>query len=91
MAVLHPLANTQFDAENVGPMEFTPYNGFSSLYFPYRGQHNYMAPFVALRLPSPTQNVGIGLTCRLVAKNLSSQNETSQEPYPFIPFNIFIE
>lgn len=83
-------ANTQFDAENIGPMEFTPYLGFSPIYFPFKGQDNYMAPFVALHLPSPTHNVGIGLTCRLIASNLN-QNDSTQEPVPFIPFNIFIE
>ncbi|OTF74087.1 hypothetical protein BLA29_014344 [Euroglyphus maynei] len=76
-----------------------------------------MAPFVALRLPSPTQNVGIGLTCRLLASNLQPSplqpptpaptllNQTvtnmittavdydyyTQEPVPYIPFNIYIE
>ena len=88
-------ANTQVDAENIGPMEFTPYQGFSSIFFPFTGQHNYMAPFVALRLPAPTQNVGIGVTCRIVAKNVSNGTNTemfnANEPVPFIPFNIFIE
>ncbi|XP_046912572.2 sodium/potassium-transporting ATPase subunit beta-1 [Dermatophagoides farinae] len=114
--------NTQFDAENIGPMEFTPYQGFSSVFFPYKKQINYMAPFVALRLPSPTQNVGIGLTCRLLASNLQPSsslqpptpppstllNQTTatvtnmittavdydyytQEPVPYLPFNIYIE
>ena len=81
-----------------------------------------MAPFVALRLPSPTQNVGIGLTCRLLASNLQPSsslqpptpppstllNQTTatvtnmittavdydyytQEPVPYLPFNIYIE
>lgn len=85
------IANTQFDAENVGPMDFTPYQGFSSIYFPFKGQRNYMAPFVTLRLPSPTHNVGIGLTCRLLAKDLANQTESTQEPLPYIPFNVFIE
>ena len=75
-------------------MEFTPYQGFAPIFFPFKGQSNYMPPFVALRLPAPTHNVGIGLTCRILAKNVANQTELTQdsdEPLPFIPFNIFIE
>ncbi|KAF7492255.1 Sodium/potassium-transporting ATPase subunit beta [Sarcoptes scabiei] len=87
-------ANTQFDAENVGPMDFTPFQGFSSIYFPYEGQPNYQAPFVVLRLQSPTQNVGIGLTCKLLIpkhSNDKTNEEEETEPLSYIPFNIFIE
>ena len=79
-------------------MDFSPYwnniGGFSPIFFPYKGQRNYMAPFVALRLLAPTQNVGIGLTCRIVAKNVANDTSSSidsNEPAPFIPFNVFIE
>ena len=85
------LGNTQFDAENVGLMEFSPFQGFLSYYFPYKGQTNYMTPFIALQLPSVTHNVGIGLTCRILSKNLLNQNESTWEPLSYIPFNIYIE
>lgn len=57
-----------------------------------------MAPFVALRLPAPTQNVGIGITCRFMPSKFSMKTDDDQidgnnpqEPVPYIPFNIFIE
>lgn len=85
------IANTQFDQENVGPMEFTPFQGFSPIFFPFKGQQNYLAPFIAVRLPSPNKYVGIGLTCRLVAQNDTESISDSSEPAALIPFNIFIE
>lgn len=88
--------NTQFDAENVGPMEFTPYQGFSSIFFPFHGQRHYMAPFIALRLSGISSNFAVGLTCRLVSSSSANETEvssssSSDEPVPFIPFNILIE
>ena len=83
-----------FDTENAGPIEFMPYQGFSVMFFPYKGQKNYLSPFVVLKLAAPTHNVGISISCKLVAKNLYHESDArfrTEEPVPFIPFTVFIE
>lgn len=61
-------------------MEFTPYQGFSSIFFPFHGQHNYMSPFIALRLPGISSNLAVGkLVILLSSKIHFSKHYLSQD------------
>ncbi|XP_054167730.1 sodium/potassium-transporting ATPase subunit beta-like [Oppia nitens] len=70
MVFLECKGNSVVDNENMGPIEYTPTQGFATHYFPYTGHPHYMPPFVALRFKAPATSVAIGITCRLYAKNL---------------------
>jgi sodium/potassium-transporting ATPase subunit beta len=83
------IGNSPIDQENMGPIEFTPTQGFPSQYFPYTGHPDYMPPFVAIRFKSPVNSIAIGITCKLYAKNLN--NTEDSEPSSILPFNLLIE
>ena len=87
--------NSIIDQENMGPIEYTPHQGFPYHFFPYEGHPDYMPPFVAIRFKAPATSIGIGITCKIYAKNLNyNQNDSdvdTTEPVAFLPFNLFIE
>lgn len=81
--------NSPVDQENMGPIEYTPTQGFPIQYFPYTGHPHYMPPFVSIRFKSPAHSIAIGITCKLYAKNLNATD--NGEPLPILPFNLLIE
>ncbi|CAL4074539.1 unnamed protein product, partial [Meganyctiphanes norvegica] len=58
------------DAEFIGKIEYTPWQGFPAYYFPYLNQPGYMPPIVAVRIVEPKSNVLINIECIAWAWNI---------------------
>jgi len=93
--------NEIVDIENAGKVEFYPGHEFPLFAFPYKGHPDYLAPFIAIKLEKPQTAVNIGITCKLLARNVvynattSGLNDTLVDeqyvPSAILPFNVFIE
>lgn len=58
------------DEEYIGPLEYTPYQGFQDYYFPFRNTPGYLAPIVAVEFTRPEPYVLINIECKAWAKNI---------------------
>ncbi|XP_069979557.1 sodium/potassium-transporting ATPase subunit beta isoform X2 [Penaeus vannamei] len=58
------------DEEYVGPISYSPWQGFPSYYFPYRHTPGYLPPIVAVQFEQPQSNVLINIECKAWAKNI---------------------
>ncbi|XP_013777775.1 sodium/potassium-transporting ATPase subunit beta-like [Limulus polyphemus] len=63
--------DTAFDRENLGFINYSPYQGFPVNFFPYTGQPNYMPPLVAVHFPTLRIGVAVNVVCKLWAKNVN--------------------
>jgi len=59
------------DEEYIGEIEYTPWQGFPSYYFPYTHTAGYLPPIVAVRFVAPASNVLINVECKAYAKNIN--------------------
>ena len=62
-----------FDRGHLGEVTYSPWQGFPTHYFPYRGAQNgtaYQAPLVAVRFDSIPEGMEVSVVCRAWAKNL---------------------
>lgn len=53
------------DKENIGKLEYYPYPGFHTKYFPYMKVEGYKSPLVAIRFAKAKPNVMINVECKL--------------------------
>lgn len=58
------------DIDNLGEPSFSPSNGFSFEYFPYKGDKQYRAPIVFASFPNVKKGVVIQVWCKLWVKNI---------------------
>lgn len=58
------------DRENIGDVQYWPYQGIPMFYYPYINTENYMSPLVAVQLKRPVRHVLINIECRAWAKNI---------------------
>ncbi len=61
---------SEFDKENMGVLEYWPYNYFPRFFYPYLGQDGYRDPLVFVRFASPIKNTLLMIECVAKAKNL---------------------
>lgn len=61
------------DQENIGYIDYQPYNFLPRYYFPYLGQDGYRDPLVFAMFMKPARNVVIMVECVAKAKNLHFQ------------------
>ncbi|XP_022245601.1 sodium/potassium-transporting ATPase subunit beta-2-like [Limulus polyphemus] len=59
------------DKENMGPLLYSPEQGFPMNFFPFTGHPDYMPPIVVLRFQKPKIGVAINVICKLWAKNVN--------------------
>jgi len=62
---------TQADIEWLGPIHYTPWQGFPGFYFPYHNQDNYLSPVVWIQLRKITPGVLIQIRCKIWAQNIA--------------------
>jgi len=58
------------DQEYIGPITYSPWQGFPAYYFPYMNTPGYLPPIVAVQFERPMSNVLINVECRAWAKNI---------------------
>ncbi|KAK8723332.1 hypothetical protein OTU49_011661 [Cherax quadricarinatus] len=58
------------DQEYIGPLRYSPWQGFPAYYFPYMNTPGYLPPVVAVQFLSPASHVLISIKCRAWAKNI---------------------
>lgn len=58
------------DRENIGPVVYTPSQGFPTYYYPYKNTPNYLSPIVMVQLLKPAPGVLINIECRAWAQNI---------------------
>lgn len=59
------------DRENLGPIQYMPYQGFPGYYFPYTNQEGYLSPLVAVHLQRPKSKYHRYLIfCELVTSDI---------------------
>lgn len=58
------------DQEYIGPIRYSPWQGFPAYYFPYMHTPGYLPPIVAVQFDQPMSNVLINIECRAWAKNI---------------------
>jgi len=59
------------DEEYIGPVRYSPWQGFPAYYFPYNHQAGYLPPIVAVQFDKPQGNVLINIECKAWAKNIN--------------------
>lgn len=58
------------DKENIGPITYSPLQGFPAYHFPYLRTPGYLSPFVAVQLKQPSPGVLVNIECKAWAKNI---------------------
>ncbi|XP_045598995.1 sodium/potassium-transporting ATPase subunit beta [Procambarus clarkii] len=58
------------DQEYLGPIRYSPWQGFPAYYFPYMHTPGYLSPLIAVQFDSPASNLLISIECRAWAKNI---------------------
>ncbi|KAH9379374.1 hypothetical protein HPB48_008086 [Haemaphysalis longicornis] len=86
LLLLHCYGDTPADRENIGPVAYSPLQGFRTEFFPYTGHPDYMPPLVAVQFLRPERGVVIGVRCRLLARNPPPGNASTE-----ISFFLFVE
>jgi len=76
------------DADEMGPIEYIPKQGFQKMYFPYANTHGYRAPLVAVMFKNPRHGVVVNIECRAWAKNIE-QNRGKR--FGLIDFELLID
>lgn len=66
------------DAENMGPVQFWPPEGFPIYYYPYQNQEGYRAPIVMVKFMKPTNGVVINVWCKAWAHNIKHHRQDAQ-------------
>ncbi|XP_071531623.1 sodium/potassium-transporting ATPase subunit beta-like isoform X2 [Panulirus ornatus] len=63
------------DQEYIGPIQYSPWQGFPAYYFPYMHIPGYLPPVVAVKFDKPSSNVLINIECRAWAKNINHDRQ----------------
>ncbi|XP_068244551.1 sodium/potassium-transporting ATPase subunit beta-like isoform X2 [Palaemon carinicauda] len=63
------------DEEYIGPLKYSPWQGFPAYYFPFRNTPGYLPPIVAVQFDQPQSNVLINVECRAWAKNIKHDRQ----------------
>jgi len=58
------------DRENLGPVVYTPQQGFPAYYYPFKNTPNYLSPIVMVQLLKPVPGVLINIECKAWAQNI---------------------
>jgi len=58
------------DIENLGPINYYPYNGFSNNFFPFQNEDRYLSPIVFAQLEKPAWGVMIAIECKAWARGM---------------------
>ncbi|GLG92254.1 Sodium/potassium-transporting ATPase subunit beta-1 [Gryllus bimaculatus] len=66
------------DKENIGELQYWPYQGFAAYYYPYMNTDNYVSPLVAVQLKRPVRNVLINIECRAWAHNIRYSKQKNE-------------
>jgi len=64
---------TPADTENLGPISYTPIQGFPGYYYPYLNQMHYLSPIIWLQFRNITPGVLILIRCKAWAKNIKHE------------------
>ncbi|XP_077527459.1 sodium/potassium-transporting ATPase subunit beta-2-like isoform X1 [Haemaphysalis longicornis] len=78
LLLLHCDGDTPADREYIGPVAYSPYQGFRTEFFPYSGHPEYMPPMVAVQFLRPERGVVIGVRCRLWVRNPPPGNASAE-------------
>ncbi|XP_045598994.2 sodium/potassium-transporting ATPase subunit beta-2 isoform X2 [Procambarus clarkii] len=63
------------DQEYIGPITYSPWQGFPAYYFPYMHNPGYLSPIVAVQFNAPASYVLINIECRAWAKNIKHDRQ----------------
>ncbi|XP_042214007.1 sodium/potassium-transporting ATPase subunit beta-like isoform X2 [Homarus americanus] len=63
------------DQEYIGPIRYSPWQGFPAYFFPYLHTPGYLPPIVAVQFDQPMSNVLINIECRAWAKNIKHDRQ----------------
>lgn len=58
------------DRENIGPLVYSPSQGYPTYYYPFKNTPHYMSPLIMVQLLKPVPGVLINIECRAWAKNI---------------------
>ena len=75
MVWLHCDGEDDPDKENIGPVSYTPWQGFPGYFFPYFNQIGYLQPIVMVQLQEPTPGVLINIECTAWSKVETAEAE----------------
>lgn len=78
LVLLHCDGDTPADREYIGPVTYSPHQGFRTEFFPYNGHPEYMPPLVAVQFLRPANGVIIGVRCRLWTRNPPPGNASTE-------------
>ena len=76
------------DQENIGHVDYQPFNYFPRYYFPFLGQEGYRDPLIFAMFQSPVKNVIILIECVAKAKNLNYEGPNRES---IVRFEILID
>lgn len=81
MVWLHCDGEDDPDKENIGPVSYTPWQGFPGYFFPYYNQIGYLQPIVMVQLQEPTPGVLINIECTAWSKVETEEGEKMRLSY----------
>lgn len=58
------------DKDNIGEIEYMPYPGIPTYYFPYKNQDGYLSPAIFAHFKNPKKGVLISISCKAWAHNI---------------------
>jgi len=66
------------DKANLKSITYTPQQGFSANFFPFKNQEGYMNPIVAVKFEPVMRDMMISVECHLWAQNIKKQDEKAR-------------
>ncbi|CAG5127547.1 unnamed protein product [Candidula unifasciata] len=58
------------DNDNLGPLEYSPQQGFPKAFYPFKNQKDYRSPLVFVKFNNFTSHLGFMIECKALAKNI---------------------